>query len=439
MFLGTILLAYSLVAFQKQPPPPANPHASERVLLQDGSTVRGIITKLQPGSKGGVEMLVRRDWAETHLKSWYGRWDKSLAAGSRAAARQRLDRLIGWRRERSAKVAADDRIVAFIDREVKRLEAPATATARSALMPVTLSRGDVRSFNRQTPANVRLMLLGWSCGIPDVETMKLDDLKDAVEARGFAPEGENVPSIAGLMPLVQEPEIQWLARRAATELAVDDDLRFVRYHDMVMPDTPAGAGAGAALGAADLSAALGSLARLLDLDAGQAKDDPLVERFRKIGDSGRVGAIVTRLEVPTDLARASVESTLWVRAAAERWVPFVVKSSSIRPEDVAADEGNNIGSDPQVQKAFSIVESLGLGQVSPAMKDRALRMGAATQKALGASRGEMARALNDLMLPVLDPPTGSGDDRPAAPADRPAVPGTVPPVPRGGPAARGPR
>ncbi|QEH32774.1 hypothetical protein OJF2_12550 [Aquisphaera giovannonii] len=437
MFPGTILLAASLAAFQKQPPPPVNPHASERVLLQDGSMVRGVITGIQPGSRGGVEMLVRREWAEKNLRAWYGRWDRALASGTKAAAKQRLERLRAWRRDRSAKVPADDRILAWIDREVRRLEDPARAAAPSALMPVTLPKADVRSFSRQTPANTRLLVLGWVCKIPDAETRKVDDLKDLVEARGFAPDGENVPSIAGLLPLVPEPEATWLARRAATEVTVDEGLRFVRYHEMVVPDTAAGAGAGQALGAADLSSALGSLAKLLDLDPGQGRDDPLVAVFRKIGDGGRVGAVVTRLEVPPDLSQANVEITLWVRVAAERWIPFAIKSTSMRPEDVAAGEGDRIADDPQVKRAFSLVESLGLGQVSPQLKDRALRMGAATEKALGTARGEMARALSDLMLPVLDPP-GPADDRPAdrAPADRPAAPGNRAPAPSGRPAGR---
>ncbi|WP_165235321.1 hypothetical protein [Aquisphaera insulae] len=430
MFPGMILLAAALAGFQKQPPPPVNPHASERVLLQDGSMVRGVITDVLPGSRGGVEMLVRREWAEKNLKPWFGRWDRALAAGSKAAARQRLERLRGWRKDRAAavKVAADDRILGWIDREVKRLEDPSSNATPSVLMPVTLAKADVRSFNCQSPANVRLMLLGWSSRIPDVETMKVDGLKDAVEARGFAPDGENVPPIAGMLPLVPEPEIRWLARRAATELAVDDDLRFVRYQDMIRPDAPAGAGAAAGdiLGTMDLSSALSSLAKLLDLDPGQGREDPLVKVFRKIGDRGRVGAVVTRLEVPPDLSRANVETTLWVRAAAERWIPFVVKSSSVRPEDIAAGEGDDIAADPQVQKAFSLAESLGLGQVTPEIKARALRMGTATRKALGASRGEMARALNDLMLPVLEPPR---DDRPAAPGILPPAPTVRPAEP----------
>ena len=66
--------------------------------------------------------------------------------------------------------------------------------------------------------------------------MPVDDLKDALEGRGFAPEGEHTPSLSGLLPLLPEPDLQWLARRAATELAVDPDLRFLRYQGMILPD-----------------------------------------------------------------------------------------------------------------------------------------------------------------------------------------------------------
>ena len=97
--------------------------------------------------------------------------------------------------------------------------------------------------------------------------MSLDDLKDAVEGRGFTVDGEQAPSLAGLLPLVPEPDLTWLARRAATELAVDSDLKFIRYQGMILPDLPAGQlqaqGLGLGLGGLNLSSVLGQLTRLL--------------------------------------------------------------------------------------------------------------------------------------------------------------------------------
>ena len=81
--------------------------------------------------------------------------------------------------------------------------------------------------------------LGWLCGLPEPESMTVDDLKTSLEARGYAVDAaaKNPPaSLDRLLPLAPEPELRWLGRRAATELAVDPDLRFIRFQDTVFPD-----------------------------------------------------------------------------------------------------------------------------------------------------------------------------------------------------------
>src|SRR5271165_851040 len=220
MICGTLILAGSLMTLQKPANKAAPATAVERVTLRDGSVVLGLVTSVGTGPRGVVELLVRRDWAESHLKNWAGKWSRAIDAGSKLAARQRSERLRAWKAERAASAPADDRILGWIDQELKRLDDPAL-TARTRLMPVHLSRSDVRGLVRQPPANTRLLQLGWLCGLPDVETMPLDDLKDALEGRGFAAASDQTPSLAGLLPLFPEPELSWLGHRAATELAVD--------------------------------------------------------------------------------------------------------------------------------------------------------------------------------------------------------------------------
>ena len=78
-----------------------------------------------------------------------------------------------------------------------------------------------------------------------------------------------------LLPLAPEAELHWLGRRAATELAVDSDLRFFRFQDTVLPDS----GAGQPAGGHGLSTAVSELKRLLDLDPGP-KVDPLADKLR---------------------------------------------------------------------------------------------------------------------------------------------------------------
>jgi len=146
MICGTLILAGSLMALQK-PADKAHAAATERVTLRDGSVVLGLVTAVSTGPRGAVELLVRRDWAESHVKTRAGKWSRAIEAGSKLAARQRRERLGTWRGERAASAPADDRIVAWIDQELKRLDDPAV-TARTLLMPVHLSRSDVRGLVR---------------------------------------------------------------------------------------------------------------------------------------------------------------------------------------------------------------------------------------------------------------------------------------------------
>jgi hypothetical protein len=403
---GIVAAAQAPAASPAQTAQPANPTAgaADRITLRDGSVALGLITSVTGGPRGAVEFLVRRDWARANLPNWAARWERVVDGSSRQAARQRLERLAAWRRQRAVGRPEGDRILAWIDRERKRLEQPGQSPP-SVLIPAHLSRGDVRDMARQPQANSRLLQLGWLCGLPKVESLPPDSLKDALEGRGFAADGQNTPPVEGLLPLSPEPEMAWLARRAATELALDPDLRFVRYQGMVFPAAPGGQGQAPGLNGLDLTSALGELGRLLDPDT--PREDPLVATFKKIGESGRVGAVITRLELPADLSHAHVESTLWVRAGAEQWVPFLRRSSAIRPEEISLDAGGDLAGDPQVKAAFSLVEGLGLGKVPPELKERSLKMGAATQRALETVRAAIGQDLNRLMLPVFEP----GDDR----------------------------
>jgi hypothetical protein len=230
--------------------------------------------------------------------------------------------------------------------------------------------------------------------------MPLDELKDALEARGYAPDlARRSPSAAldRLLPLAAEPEATWLARRAATEVAADADLQFLRYQDMVIPDLRGGQ----PLDNLGLTSAVSELSRLLDPD--QTRPDPMAEKLRSISARGRVGAVVTRLVIAPDLSGVTVESTLWVRAGGAGWAPFGSRASTVRPEDIGPEAGRELAGDPQVQGAFRLVEGLGLGSVAGELKERSLRIGAATQKALGNARSDFSQYLNALALPVLEP------------------------------------
>ena len=55
------------------------------------------------------------------------------------------------------------------------------------------------------------------------------------------------------------------------------------------------------------------------------------------------------------------------------------------------------------ESAFKVVEMLGLGAIPADVKDRSLRIGASTEKALEMARDACNRDLELMVLPVLEP------------------------------------
>ncbi len=186
---------------------------ADRITLRDGSVVLGLVTSATSGARGSVEFLVRRDWAEKNLADHLARWDQSTLAGVRRAADLRGKRLAEWRKERVASpgVGPDDRIVPWIDREMTRLANP-EELARSPLVGVRLPRGEIREMTHRPAAVERLLRLAWLSELPNPETMSLDELKGALEARGYAPDtaGKSPPApLDRLLPPLPETEALW--------------------------------------------------------------------------------------------------------------------------------------------------------------------------------------------------------------------------------------
>ena len=372
---------------------------ADQITLRDGSVVKGLVTSATNGPRGSVEFLVRRAVAETLPKQHVQAWDRSTAASTRIAIGQRRKRLETWRRERSPFVGPDDRIVRWIDQELAHLSAPGEPEP-SVLLKVRLPRNEVRELDRRPAQVERMLRLGWLCGLPEPESMPVDDLKNSLETRGYAVDmtaRKPAASVDRLLPLATEPEARWLARRAATELAIDTDLRFLRFQDTVLPDP----GAGQPVSDIGLSTAVSELKRLLDLDQGQ-QTDPMLEKLKSIGARGRSGAAVTRLAIQPDMSSVTVESALWVREGS-RWFLFGSRNATVRPDELENDAGKEFAEDPQVKTAFQVADLLGLGTIPAEVKQRSLRIGAATQKALGTARSAFDQDLLDLALPVLEP------------------------------------
>jgi hypothetical protein len=375
---------------------PGHGLAADSVTLRDGKNLLGVLIESAP--RGSTWLYVRRDWARQHLPDWARRWEAAEAPRVKRAVAQRRDRLAAWRRERGAppKPAAGDRVSIWIDREIARIDAGEAAT--STLMEVRLNRGDVRPPGRPARGASRLLRLGWLAKLPNPEAMKIDALKDALEARGLDPTAPAPAPVDKLLPQAPETDATWLVRRAATEVSFDPGLRFIRYEGVVLPEPEPGQPPAPGEGAGLL--ALSAIKDLL----GENPEDPLLPRLRQIEARGRSGAVVTRLQLEPDFSRVTAEIVLCVRQAPGRWVPAGSRSARVMATDLGPDAGNGLAEDPQVSLAFRIVEAIGLGGVTPEMKRRALGLGAASQRALGLARSAAQADLSALELPVRDAP-----------------------------------
>lgn len=415
----------------------ADDAAADRVTMRDGSVIRGAIISPH-ATHGMVEIVVRRGWAEQHAKTHLKHWDRLGSTAVHRAIEQRRTRLEAWKKERQQAqgVGADDRILRWIDRELARLADPARA-AHTPLLAVRIPRSEIGEVHRGPAGAARRLMLAWQAGLADPESLTAAELADALQARGFAADGgepDRPISLEGLLPPASEPDALWLGRRAATEIAVDDGLRFLRYQGMVMPEAQGGvpfAGAGI-----DPSMVMGELKRLLDPAAAAAdanRPDPVHEKLRTVAARGRSGAVVMALVIAPEFDGATIETTFWVRSAEGRWKVYGMRSTTVRAADLRPGEGNDLAQDPQVKKAIGLVEALGLGSVPAELKQRSLQVGAATQKALGLARAAFQRELDTVMLPVLQPDAGASADQANAGAgagDKPAPAEAPRPGPR---------
>ena len=371
---------------------PRDPFAADAVTLKDGKTLLGQVFDASP--KGGLIVIVRRAWAEETLPEWAAKWSTAEHAAEAGALARRRERLAAWRRDRGASAGASDRITAWLDRELAK---PAGPGEPSTLMVARLNRGDFKTPQRRGKVAARSLRLGWTLGLKDVETMPLADLKDALEGRGLVASGDTAIPLDALLPPSAETDAQWSVRRAATEVTFDEGTRFIRFGGSILPEPAPGRPPDPSTAAALLSSTLKDL-------LGEPQADPLTASLADVASRGRIGAIVTRLELAADMGAVTVESTLYVRGIGG-WTRGASRSGSLRTGDVNPDAVQAVAEDPQVKSAFGLVDSLGFGQVSGEMKQKGLLVGATTKRALGLARSALARDIAEAALPLEDPST----------------------------------
>jgi hypothetical protein len=395
-----LLLSLQLVS---QPKPPAAPEtAADAITLRDGTVVLGQVA--ESAARGPLAIYLRRAWAEANLPERAKRWEEAEGPELRKAYQVRRERLAAWRRERvkDPGQAGADRLGQWLDQQLDRADpAGEPDPPRAPLMVVTLNRAEIKSIVRRPRASARMLRQGWLSGFHDVETMKLADLKEALQGRGFATGTEESVPLDALLPIQPETELQWLTRRAATEVANDTGVRFIQIQNLLLPE-PA---PGQPLTMDGALAMVSNLAPLLD----DRPVDPLETQLREVAARGRVGAMVTQQQMSPAFDAVAITISLWVREG-QRWTKAGSRSASVRTDALRPGEANDLGRDPQLAAVFQIFESVGFGFPAE-VKQRSLNIGAATRKALGMARTAFTERLGTMALP-LERDGAAGPPRP---------------------------
>ncbi len=148
-----------------------------------------------------------------------------------------------------------------------------------------------------------------------METLPVTDLRAALAARGRLKDAADPAPVDTLLPLYSESAGTWELRRAATEVAIEPDLRAVRFRELLLPesaptadpenvteliDSPAG------------RAAFGAIQAITPFDAESAWRDDIAAR-------GRSGALLSRVSFSIDSDQADATAELWVRHNDDRW------------------------------------------------------------------------------------------------------------------------
>ena len=164
---------------------------------------------------------------------------------SRRAVEQRGKRLANWRQERvaAAGVGPDDRIVHWIDRRDRRGWPIRRIRLDPPLVSVRLPRSEVRELTAAPGGRPAIAPPGLAERVARSRGHAGGRAEGRAGVAGLRRRrrGQAPPApLDRLLPPVPETDAIWLGRRAATEIAIDTGLRFLRYQDMVIPDTGPG-------------------------------------------------------------------------------------------------------------------------------------------------------------------------------------------------------
>jgi hypothetical protein len=374
----------------RKPPAPASGRAStspadapvvDRIALKGGGELLGQVEGSTPD--GGLGVLARRSWARANLPDRMPRWEAEESKSSELAACVRRDRLSAWRAERGAGLGAGDPIAAWLDRE---LSGSGPSHAAAPLMAIRLGRGEAAKVTRAGVPAALALRRAWLAGLDDAGTAPLGDLERRLSGREGAAGGDGAGSLEPLLSASAEPADRWVMRRAATEARHEPSLRYLRLGGTVLPEPGPGQSPPPDAGARLVDGAIRDV-------LGGVGADPLPALLQGVGSRGRVGAIVTRIEVSADFTSASAESSLYVRGAGG-WDRAAWRAETVGVGSVPPLITELVASDPQVRSILQLVDSLGMGLVSPELKQRGLEVGAAAGAAAVLARSSLWRTLS---------------------------------------------
>jgi hypothetical protein len=354
-----------------------NAPAADKIVLRDGKELLGQVVDV----KGGL-IVARREWVRSNLPDRLAKWEEAERAETATAREQRHRRLEAWRRDRPAVAAPGDRITPWLDRELAK---EAGTDVQPPLMTIQLGKGEATSVERRGDQAARALRAAWLLGLPDPESSPLATLADSIAGRGEALEGDDPVTVDSLLPASVASDDQWLLRRAATEVLNDDGLRSIRFGNTVLPEPVPGQFPDATLAPKLVEGTIKDV-----LTGGRA--DPLPDSLRSVAERGRVGMMVTRIEIAADFGSVAAESTLYYRGQGG-WDRGGWRSATVRVGEVPPFVMNAVASDPQVKALLDFVDSIGGGLVSPEMKQRGLSVGTSAGGAAVMARASLTRSL----------------------------------------------
>jgi hypothetical protein len=419
---------------------PAAKTVADRIVLRDGKNLLGQL--VESSNEGILTVVARRDLVRKTLPNWAGTWEAAEKEAIAAALQQRHERLVAWRRDRTDS-ASGDRVTTWLDRELSR---NAGTSPQPTLMAIRLDRDDVSAIERRSDSAAQVLRAAWVLGLADPETSAPGKLKELIVGRGMNLTDDATIAVDRLLPPLLEREDHWMLRRAATEALNDNGLRFIGFGSNILPEPipgqPLDPSAGTALvegvirdvlGAGSVSSlpsGIGGLAargrsmlpipipgNALDLEAGArvaegavrnvlgaAQADPLHSKLGAVAARGQAGMILTRIVLAGDLATAYAESTLFYQNGSN-WDRAVWRSQSLEVGSVPPIVTKLVAADPQVKAVMNVIDSIGVGFVTPEMNERGLAVGTTVGGAVVLARTALIRALTELAFDVEGKPT----------------------------------